>query len=73
MKKKLREQHSNHKEITLLSMMEPKNVVEDSKDQYWVDDMNEELDQIEKCETWELAPRPKKKMLSTLNGFLEIT
>ena len=39
-------------------MMEPKNFEESSEDEYWVKAMNEELDQIEKNNTWELVPRP---------------
>jgi hypothetical protein len=31
--------------------------------------MDEELDQIEKNDTWELVPRPKNKNGSTQNGF----
>jgi hypothetical protein len=33
--------------------------------------MDEELDQIEKNDTWELVPRPKNKNV-TQNGFLGI-
>lgn len=46
---------------SLLSMVEPKTVTEAAKDEYWVKAMNEELDQIEKNETWDLVPRPKDK------------
>ena len=38
-------------------MMEPKNFEEASEDEDWVKSMNEELDQIEKNNTWELVPR----------------
>ena len=31
------------------------------KDECWVKAMDEELDQIEKNNTWELVPRPKDK------------
>ena len=41
--------------------MEPNNFIEASKSNEWVKSMNEELDQIEKNETWELVPRPKDK------------
>ena len=41
--------------------MEPKNFIESSKNDEWIKAMNEELDQIEKNETWELVPRPKDK------------
>ena len=42
-------------------MIEPKNFEEASEDEYWVKAMNEELDQIEKNNTWELVPRPVDK------------
>jgi hypothetical protein len=31
--------------------------------------MDEELDQIEKNDTWELVPRPKNKNVMAQNGF----
>ena len=46
---------------TYLSHIEPTFVKEACKDENWVKAMNEELDQIEKNETWDLVPRPKKK------------
>jgi hypothetical protein len=42
-------------------MVEPKNFNEDSKDVNWLKSMNEELDHIEKNDTWELVPRPANK------------
>jgi FtsZ-interacting cell division protein YlmF len=47
--------------IAFISMLEPKNFNEASKDEYWVKEMNDELDQIEKNNTWEMVPRPKGK------------
>ena len=47
--------------IDFLSMMEPNNFEEASEDEYWVKAMNEEIDQIEKNNTWELVPRPVYK------------
>ena len=44
--------------IAFVSMVEPKNFNEASKD---VKSMNGELDQIEKNNTWELVPRPADK------------
>ena len=41
--------------------MEPKFLTKANKSNEWVKVMNEELDQIEKNETWELVPRPKDK------------
>jgi hypothetical protein len=42
-------------------MVEPKNFNEASKYVNWLKSMNEELDQIEKNNTWELVPRPIDK------------
>ena len=48
-------------EQSLLSIVEPKKFTKSSKIDEWVKAMNEELDQIEKNETWELVPRTKYK------------
>ena len=48
-------------EKSLLSIVEPKKFTEANKSDEWVKAMNEELDQIEKNETWELVPRPEDK------------
>ena len=40
-------------------MVEPKNSTEAGKNNDWINSMNDELDQIEKNQTWELVPRPK--------------
>ena len=45
----------------MLSQIEPKKFEEASKDKYWVNAMNEELDQIEKNNTWELFLIPTGK------------
>jgi hypothetical protein len=42
-------------------MVEPKNFNEDNKDVNWLESMNEELDHIEKNDTWELVPMPTNK------------
>jgi hypothetical protein len=42
-------------------MIEPTYFEEASKDEFWNKAMDEELDQIEKNDTWELVPRPKDK------------
>jgi hypothetical protein len=47
--------------LALLSMIEPNSFEEASKDELWNKAMDEELDQIEKNDTWELVPRPKNK------------
>lgn len=48
-------------EVCLISKIEPKNVVEAYKDENWIRAMEEELDQIEKNNTWDLVPIPKDK------------
>jgi hypothetical protein len=45
----------------MLSLVEPKSFSEANKNEDWIKAMNEELDQIEKNQTWELVPRPKDK------------
>ena len=47
--------------LALLSMIEPNCFEEASKDEFWNKAMDEELDQIEKNDTWELVPRPRYK------------
>lgn len=46
---------------SLLSSIELKNVTKVSQHESWIKVMDEELDQIEKNQTWELVPRPKNK------------
>jgi hypothetical protein len=48
-------------EFFLLSKIEPKNFAQASEAKLWVNAMKEELNQIEKNETWELVPREKDK------------
>jgi FtsZ-interacting cell division protein YlmF len=47
--------------MAFISMVEPKNFNEASEDVNWLKSMNEELDHIEKNDTWELVPRPTNK------------
>jgi hypothetical protein len=52
--------------LALTSTIEPTYFEEASKDEFWNKAMDEELDQIEKNDTWELVPRPKdKNMIGT--------
>ena len=44
-----------------MSHIKPNSIKEACKDESWLNAMNEELDQIEKNQTWELVPRPKNK------------
>jgi hypothetical protein len=39
----------------MLSQIKPKTFAEASKDEDWIKAMNEELDQIEKNQTWNLS------------------
>ena len=48
-------------EQALPLVVEPKSCVEANKNDDWIKAMNEELDQIEKNQTWELVPRPANK------------
>lgn len=48
--------------IVMLSMIEPKYFHSESQYEHWIKAMNEELDQIEKNQTWELVPRPINKI-----------
>jgi hypothetical protein len=48
--------------LALLSTIEPNCFEEASKDEFWNKTMDEELDQIEKNDTWELVPRPKNML-----------
>lgn len=47
--------------LALLYSTERQNVNEACRDECWVKAMNEELEQIEKKNTWELVPRPHNK------------
>jgi hypothetical protein len=55
------ENSSEQMNLSLLSKVEPKCFAESRNDPHWVKAMEEELNQIEKNETWELVPRPKDK------------
>jgi hypothetical protein len=58
-RRKIRSPEQTH--LALLSTIEPNCFEEASKDEFWNKAMDEELDQIEKNDTWELVPRPKNK------------
>ena len=45
-------------EQALISLVEPKKFAEARKNNDWINAMNDELDKIEKNQTWELVPRP---------------
>jgi hypothetical protein len=58
-RRKIRSLEQTH--LALLSTIEPNCFEEAIKDEFWNKAMDEELDQIEKNDTWELVPRPKNK------------
>jgi hypothetical protein len=43
-----------------VSMFEPKNVKEALTDEFWIEAMQEELNQFKRSEVWDLVPRPDK-------------
>ena len=45
----------------LLAKFEPRNVKDSLDNESWIKAMNEEIEQIEKNNTWNLIPRPKDK------------
>ena len=45
----------------MFSSTEPQNINEALKDECWVKAMDEELEQLEKDDTWELVPKPHDK------------
>ena len=47
--------------LSLLYIVEPSNFEEAKNGEHWIKEMEEELSQIEKNETWELIPRPNDK------------
>ena len=47
--------------LSLLSTVEPRNFEESKNDEHWIKEMEEEVSQIEKNETWELVPRPMER------------
>jgi hypothetical protein len=58
-RRRIRSPEQTH--LVLLSTIEPNCFEEDNKDEFWNKAMDEELDQIEKNDTWESVPRPKNK------------
>jgi hypothetical protein len=58
-RRRLRSPEQRH--LALTSMIEPTCFEEDNKDEFWNKAMDEELDQIDKNDTWELVPRSNYK------------
>ena len=53
--------------LAFLSSTKPQNINEECKDECWFKAMNEELEKIEKNNTWELVPRPHDKNIIGTN------
>jgi hypothetical protein len=78
-KRRIRSPEQTH--LALTSTIEPTYFEEASKDEFWNKAMDEELDQIEKNDTWELVPRPKDKnvidtkwvYMNKLNEYGQVT
>ena len=50
-----------NEEVCLISQIEPSSINEACEDKHWIKAMEDELEQIEKNNTWTLVPRPKDK------------
>ncbi|KAI3707673.1 hypothetical protein L6452_26302 [Arctium lappa] len=49
--------------VNFLSNMEPKKSSEALKDSYWINAMQDELNEFKRNEVWRLVPRPKDKTI----------
>ena len=58
-----------NEEICMISQVETKCVDEVVKDNHWIQEMKEEMDQIQKIDKWELVSRPKDKNVLGKKGF----
>jgi hypothetical protein len=58
--------------LTLLSSINPSRFEEANKVDFWIKTMDEELDQIDKNDTWELVPRERyKNVINTKWVFIK--
>nr|GEY45138.1 hypothetical protein [Tanacetum cinerariifolium] len=55
-----------------LTSVEPKTYKDALTQSYWIEAMQEELNEIERLEVWELVPRPDKVMVITLNWIYKV-
>ena len=50
-------------DFAFISKIVPKNISEALDDEYWVQSMQEELNQFERNQVWELVPKPREAMV----------
>ncbi|GJY19405.1 retrovirus-related pol polyprotein from transposon TNT 1-94 [Tanacetum coccineum] len=55
-----------------LTAVEPKNYKDALTQAYWIEAMQEELNEFERLEVWELVPRPNKVMVITLKWIYKV-
>nr|GEV45537.1 retrovirus-related Pol polyprotein from transposon TNT 1-94 [Tanacetum cinerariifolium] len=55
-----------------LTFVEPKTYKDDLTKSYWIEAMQEELNEFECLEVWELVPRPDKAMVITLKWIYKV-
>ncbi|GJU59201.1 retrovirus-related pol polyprotein from transposon TNT 1-94 [Tanacetum coccineum] len=55
-----------------LSSVEPKSYKEALTKSYWIEAMQEELNEFERLEVWELVPRPDRVMIITLKWIYKV-
>ena len=56
-------------ETCLLCEFEPKYVKDALENEDWIQEMNEEIEKIEKNKTWALVPIPKDKNIIGPSGY----
>jgi len=61
MTKASRHQYCNN--VAFISKVEPTCIDQALEDEFWIKDMQEELDQFKRNEVWELVPKPKDKSI----------
>ncbi|GJS16333.1 putative ribonuclease H-like domain-containing protein [Tanacetum coccineum] len=57
---------------TFLTAVEPKTYKDALTQAYWIEAMQEELNEFERLEVWELVPRPDKVMVITLKWIYKV-
>nr|GEX18147.1 integrase, catalytic region, zinc finger, CCHC-type, peptidase aspartic, catalytic [Tanacetum cinerariifolium] len=55
-----------------LTYVEPKMYKDDLTQSYWIEAMQEELNEFERLEVWEIVPRPNKVMVITLKWIYKV-